>query len=165
MTKIRNPRAKALSIYQFRSTLHRYISHSIDEKVAAGIYIQMERTIYAEHPIYKTYFAGLNGEVFHLTRKGKVIKLKPAYINSEYLAINPYINGKACLQLLHRFVYECWCGLSYKDMNQVIHHKDHDRNNNLLSNLEAMDKQEHYSLHGKENLGKKYRPRKVNFNK
>ena len=47
--------------------------------------------------------------------------------------------------LLHRYVYKTLCGDIPK--GYVIHHKDHNRGNNLLSNLELVRQKDHAHLH------------------
>lgn len=41
--------------------------------------------------------------------------------------------------------------------NEVVHHKDGNRSNNDLDNLQLMTRAEHASLHAKENLSKRKR--------
>lgn len=49
---------------------------------------------------------------------------------------------------LHRDVYEYYNGEIPKGYQ--IHHKDHDKSNNEISNLELLTKEEHLKLHGDE---------------
>lgn len=56
--------------------------------------------------------------------------------------------------LLHRALMENKLGRYLTD-DEVVHHKDHNRLNNSIENLELMDKQEHLLLHGKEHHEKK----------
>lgn len=51
--------------------------------------------------------------------------------------------------LMHRVVMENYLGRVLND-DEVIHHKDHNKKNNDLSNLELLNKVEHVKLHGKE---------------
>jgi len=51
--------------------------------------------------------------------------------------------------MLHTVIMERAIGRYLKD-NEVVHHKNHDRTDNRLENLELMDKHEHSSKHMKE---------------
>jgi len=62
------------------------------------------------------------------------------YSNSKY-----YANGK---NRMHRVVWEYYNGPVPK--GHVIHHKDENKFNNDISNLECMPKGKHSSMHGKE---------------
>ena len=54
-------------------------------------------------------------------------------------------NGQRKKFLLHRYIYEKVFGKIPE--NYQIHHKDHNTNNNLLENLELLEKHEHRSYH------------------
>ena len=49
--------------------------------------------------------------------------------------------------LVHRLVACAFLGLDVNDLDTIVHHKDHDRSNNNLDNLELMSQAEHMSLH------------------
>ena len=49
---------------------------------------------------------------------------------------------------MHRYVWEYYNGVIPKGYD--IHHKDHDKGNNNILNLEMIDKKSHVSMHGKE---------------
>ncbi len=51
--------------------------------------------------------------------------------------------------LMHRVVMENFLGRMLKD-NEVVHHIDHNKKNNDISNLELMDKALHVEMHSKE---------------
>ena len=51
--------------------------------------------------------------------------------------------------LLHRIIMENSLGRMLKD-NEVVHHKDHNKKNNSLDNLELLNAKEHVSKHGRE---------------
>lgn len=55
-------------------------------------------------------------------------------------------------RLMHRAVYAYFNGEITSDIH--IHHKDNDKSNNALSNLEALPKHIHHRLHVEENLSK-----------
>lgn len=72
---------------------------------------------------------------------------------------------------LHRYVWEFYNGEIPKGYH--IHHKDHDKSNNDISNLEMLSQAEHESLHGNEldkewlrnNLATNARPKAVEWHK
>ena len=75
---------------------------------------------------------------------------------------------------LHRYVYENEAGEIPKGYH--IHHKDHDKSNNDISNLELLHHSEHLSLHGKhrfennkeeviKNLEENARPKAIEWHK
>ena len=53
--------------------------------------------------------------------------------------------------LLHRVIMENAIGRMLTEL-EIVHHKDHDRFNNDISNLELMSRQEHSRIHGFEQL-------------
>lgn len=48
----------------------------------------------------------------------------------------------------HTLVMECELGRELLE-NEIVHHKDGNRNNNLITNLEVMDREEHRLMHSK----------------
>lgn len=62
---------------------------------------------------------------------------------------------------LHRDVYEYYNGKIPKGYQ--IHHKDHDKNNNDISNLEMLTKEQHSKLHGEELTDEQREWRKQNL--
>lgn len=51
----------------------------------------------------------------------------------------------------HRYIMECHLGRKLSS-NEVIHHKDNNRQNNCLDNLELMTRSEHAKLHSKDRI-------------
>lgn len=51
--------------------------------------------------------------------------------------------------LLHRVIMENHLG-RVLNTNEIVHHKDHNKKNNTLENLEVLDGREHSRLHGLE---------------
>ena len=93
--------------------------------------------------IEKTKYAYFNGHKF--TKDDKT---------GYYLSSN--INGKR--YRLHRYIWEYYNGEIPKGYH--IHHKDHNKNNNELENLELLTKEEHrirHSLEMSKELKDKYR--------
>jgi hypothetical protein len=75
---------------------------------------------------------------------------------------------------LHRYIWEYYNGKIPKGYN--IHHKDHNKDNNELDNLELLSASEHKKIHAKElteeqiqkfknNLEKKARPKAIEWHK
>jgi len=60
-------------------------------------------------------------------------------------------------KMIHVFIMECLKGRKLK-RNEVVHHKDGNKTNNSVYNLELMLKSEHSRLHAKMN----YKDRKIN---
>ena len=69
------------------------------------------------------------------------IKFKPH--NMGYLQAT--VDGKQVL--MHRYVWEYYNGTI--PSGYVVHHKDEDKTNNDISNLECLPNKEHSSMHGK----------------
>lgn len=54
--------------------------------------------------------------------------------------------------LLHRIIVENHLG-RVLNTNEVVHHKDHNKKNNVIENLEVLDRIEHNRLHGQKREG------------
>lgn len=109
--------------------------------------------------IEKTKYAYFNGYKF--TRDDKT----GYYLSST-------IDGKR--YRLHRYIWEYYNGKIPKGYH--IHHKDHNKNNNEISNLELLTKEEHSKRHSeemseelkekyRENLNKNARPKAIEWHK
>lgn len=61
--------------------------------------------------------------------------------------VREYINGKYVLQ--HRLVVEQAIGRKLRD-DEIVHHKDRNKSNNSLDNLEIMSSSEHTRMHEEE---------------
>lgn len=70
-------------------------------------------------------------------------------------------NGKR--QRLHRYIWEYYNGEIPKGYD--IHHKDHNKDNNELDNLELISKSQHSRLHCQELTEEQKQKRKENFEK
>lgn len=110
--------------------------------------------------IEKTKFAYFNGYKF-------VKDDKTGY----YLGTSK-IDGKR--KRLHRYIWEYYKGEIPKGYD--VHHKDHNKNNNEIGNLELLSSSEHKKKHGKElteeqkkklrnNLNLKARPKAIEWHK
>lgn len=97
--------------------------------------------------ISKYYRIDLNGNIYSLPRKNspQLIKMKPK-INHGYKRINIFLNGKIYNLAIHRLIYETFKGKLPK--KAIIHHKDGNRLNNSLNNLELIrDTKTHSYMH------------------
>lgn len=89
-----------------------------------------------EHPYWQGYFAAKNGSVFGQ----RVNYLKPILHHTGYTKLTLRKNGKQKQVSVHRFVWEAFNGAIPTD--KVINHKDGDKTNNSLSNLELVSNKE-----------------------
>lgn len=88
------------------------------------------------------YLVSINGEVYN--EKTKIL-LKQTPNNSGYIRYTLRINGKNISKLAHLLVIEAWGHKTLKP-NQVVNHKDGNKTNNNLENLEICSKSEN-ALH------------------
>lgn len=88
------------------------------------------------------YLVSINGEVYN--EKTKIL-LKQTPNNSGYIRYTLRINGKNVSKLAHLLVMETWGNKTLKS-NQVVNHKDGNKLNNNLENLEICSKSEN-ALH------------------
>lgn len=89
-----------------------------------------------------TYLVSIDGEVYN--EKTKIL-LKQTPNNSGYIRYTLRIKGKNISKLAHILVMETW-GKQKLASNQVINHKDGNKINNNLKNLEVCSKSEN-ALH------------------
>lgn len=81
-----------------------------------------------------TYRKGKNGSIRFC--KGKI--LKPGTTKNGYLLVGLYKNGKVKFHLVHRLVAEAF--LPNPDNLPEVNHKDEDKTNNNVENLEFCDR-------------------------
>lgn len=85
---------------------------------------------------YENYMADTEGNVFRIKKDGLKI-LKPIKNNDGYLQVYLYKFGKKNGKLVHRLVLETF--YPNKDSDKLtVNHKDEDKTNNSLDNLEWM---------------------------
>jgi hypothetical protein len=97
-----------------------------------------------------TYYFGDAYEIssYGVVRNKKTKKIKKSHINKlGYYRIVLVSKGKRVTINLHRLVYLSFNPNTPKDFD--VHHIDHIKTNNHLSNLGAIDKRSHCSLHTK----------------
>ena len=101
---------------------------------------------FAQHFEHKDYYATTDGEI--LSFKGKqprfIIQCKHGRGYTQFIVCNG--KGKVKSYLTHRFVYECFYGEIPEGMQ--IHHIDHDKQNNVLDNLQMVTDAEN-KMHAK----------------
>ena len=106
-----------------------------------------------EHPVYSGYYVNHLGEVYSL-RSGTPRLLKPADNGIGYLRVRCRVNGKRTHKYVHRLIAETL--LPNPDGLPEVNHKDHNKQNNTLENLEWVshwDNMKAYRDH--KNLGEK----------
>jgi DNA/RNA endonuclease G (NUC1) len=88
-----------------------------------------------EHPIYKGYFGTEDGKVFSNKGSNKSFRqLKPVLQKTGYYIVHLRVNKKHKQILHHRFISEIF--LPNPNQYPEINHKDEDKSNNSISNLE-----------------------------
>lgn len=90
---------------------------------------------YIRHPSFKNYFISSNGKVFSLVKGWKEKATKVS--NRGYKYCSMYYEGKHYLRSVHSLVADCF--LRDTDIGE-INHKDKDRLNNSVDNLEIVSR-------------------------
>ena len=85
----------------------------------------------------------------------KVSMIRRGELYSKGMSVKPsgyleYTRGKNKFRSVHVVTVENQIGRRIRK-NEVVHHKDQNKLNNDISNLELMTRSEHASIHGKEN--------------
>ena len=99
------------------------------------------------------YLVSIKGEVYN-DKTGILLKQTPN--NSGYIRYTLRIDNKNISKQAHTLVMETWGGQELS-LNQVINHKDGNKANNHLDNLEIVSKSEN-ALHACYNLNKMVKP-------
>ena len=97
--------------------------------------ITINNCIYKTHPIYDLYAGSKDGYVIH------IVKQKPNFGNrmsNGYIACQVRRHGQSGFKnyLVHKFIYECFNGVIPNGMQ--VDHKDDNRENNKLCNLQLL---------------------------
>lgn len=100
-----------------------------------------------------SYFVSIKGEVYNLKTK---ILLKQTPNKSGYIRYNLRINGKNVSKLAHILVIETW-GQEEIQSTQIVNHKDGNKTNNHIDNLEICSKSQN-ALHACYELNKMVKP-------
>jgi hypothetical protein len=94
----------------------------------------------------ENYYLTEDGKVFSDRGKKGIIEIQPKLNKSGYIYIHPYYsNTKRTYIRLHRWMWETFVGEIPK--GQEIHHKDHNKLNNSLINLECVTRSENMILY------------------
>ena len=89
---------------------------------------------------YTNYEISDLGNVRRILKKGTSKNLKAVDNGNGYMRLNLYKNGKQSKYYIHRLVAEAF--LPNRNKYPEVHHKDHDKTNNTLSNLEWVTSEE-----------------------
>lgn len=102
------------------------------------------------HPIYDKYELNTNGEIRH-KRLQRLLNCNDPDNHKGYVRVTLHHNGRQVTKNLHRLVIETFKGLNDKEVN----HKDGNKLNNALSNLEYCDRVENAKHAANKSLYKK----------
>lgn len=91
-----------------------------------------------EHPTHKGYFVTEDGRVFS-NKSGKLIELKCRVNEHGYSVVRLCLNGKKVNKRVHRLVAETYINNPHN--LPEVNHKDENKTNNNVSNLEWCDSQ------------------------
>lgn len=105
-----------------------------------------------EHPTLKGYYATKDGR-FYSNKSGGLKEIKQIKYSTGYYMLNCRIDGVGHQIGAHRFVAEIY--LPNPDNLKTVNHKDCDKSNNKVSNLEWMSYHDN-SIHGRTQMGKRY---------
>ena len=87
--------------------------------------------------INENYKVSSKGRIY--SEKTKKI-LKPNKVGKGYLKVDLYYGGKRIVKLIHRLVAEAFIKNNNPSINTEINHKDNDKTNNNIENLEWCDR-------------------------
>ena len=109
----------------------------------------MKKEIWKDAYNLKYYKVSNFGNVRSVTRKGAkggLIKPNPCY--GDYLCFSTCENGKRSYKKVHIAVWEAFNGPIPEGYD--IHHKNHNRQDNRLDNLELVESHQHNKMHNEE---------------
>lgn len=92
---------------------------------------------------YPNYEVSDLGNVRRILKSGSTKQLKAVDNGNGYLRLNLYKNGKQSKHYIHRLVANAF--LSNRRNLPEVHHRDHDKTNNTLKNLEWVSSEENNS--------------------
>ena len=99
-----------------------------------------------KHPVFTDYASDKDGNIYSF-KFNRITELSKAPHGRGYQQFRICTNGVYKNYLVHRFVYECFNGVITDGLQ--CHHKDHDKHNNSLDNLQVVDQLENMK-YGKE---------------
>lgn len=89
--------------------------------------------VWKQHPIYKNYVVSDCGKVRHIkSDQPRSIR----YDRYGYGRVNIFYNEKTITRPVHRLIAEAW--VENPDKLETVNHKDGDKTNNAVENLEWM---------------------------
>lgn len=91
----------------------------------------MDISFFKKHPKINSHLADEDGNIYSVYKKGLI---RQGLRKDGYIQFNVRLESKTKPILSHRFIYECHFGLLGK---MEINHKDGNKVNNKISNLEA----------------------------
>ena len=93
-----------------------------------------------QHPIYKDYYGTEDGKVYSKKFKSSRFReLKPVRLNTGYYLLGLCYENKRIQILHHRFIADIF--IPNPNGYTEINHKDEDKSNNSISNLEWCDRE------------------------
>ena len=92
-----------------------------------------------EHPKYKRYYVSEDGKIFS-AKSGSLVELSQFSNGIGYMKVKLYHNGNRPKPYVHRLVAETY--IPNPSDKSSVNHKDGDKQNNTLSNLEWVSHQE-----------------------
>lgn len=94
-----------------------------------------------------------NAKSLNYNHTGREKLLKPSVRGNGYLQVQLCKDGKKENKDIHRLVAEAF--IPNPNNYEIVHHIDHNRQNNVVENLMWMNKEEHDKVHSKERGEKK----------
>lgn len=107
--------------------------------------------VFSVYPENKSYFVSNLARVLSFRIKNKVSFITPYINETNYTIVSLRVDGKNKKERLHRVVAKTF--IPNPDFKEQVNHKDLDKNNNKLTNLEWMTGKEN-SVHAVENKAK-----------
>ena len=104
---------------------------------------------YTLNNIETGYLVYKDGTVYS-TANNKFKRMKPVKQRNGYYLVHLHLNGKSYYRWLHRMVAECF--LENKDNKPEVNHKDGDKSNNAVENLEWVTTKENIAHAFRTNL-------------
>ena len=95
----------------------------------------------------KPYYSTKLGDLYHAEQLN--IDILPLHSIMSFMKSYKTISIKGKQKRLHRYIMECFLGRQLTSQ-ELVHHKDGDKLNNTVNNLELIDRATHIRLHFQE---------------